>query len=117
MFWLIWNDISPGVISYEATNQSRLLSGDIPGVISFESIRRMVQRGISIADIRHALDAGEVIEDYPADYPYPSVLVLGWIDRRPLHVVAARTPEEAIIITVYEPNPLRWEQDYKRRKS
>lgn len=87
-----------------------------PLVFRVHAIERMAQRGITVQDVRRILDAGEVIEDYPSDFPYPSALVLGWIQNRPLHVVAAMAPEAKIIITVYEPDPSRWEPDFKRRK-
>lgn len=53
------------------------------------AIRRMFERHVSTEDARSVLATGEVIEDYPFDTPYPSRLVLGWRDGRPLHVVAA----------------------------
>lgn len=40
----------------------------------------------------------------------------GQIGDRSLHVVAATTPAERIVITVYEPDPIRWDADLKRRK-
>jgi len=35
-----------------------------------------------------------------------------------MHVVIAQneTENETIVITVYEPDPLKWESDFKRRK-
>jgi len=64
------------------------------------------------------LETGEVIERYPDDRPYPSRLVLGWREDRPLHVVVAEQAEAdtLIVITVYEPNPALWEDDFKRRR-
>ncbi|HEV8725662.1 MAG TPA: DUF4258 domain-containing protein [Candidatus Binatia bacterium] len=61
----------------------------------------------------------KTLEDYPDDTPYPSRLVLGWNDRRPIHVVVADNVDEQenIVITVYEPDPLEWEPDFKRRKN
>jgi hypothetical protein len=85
-------------------------------IFRVHAIERMAQRSITAGDIRRALAAGEVIEDYPADLPYPSSLVLGWIGSRPLHVVSAVAPEGRIIITVYEPDPARWQPDFKTRK-
>ncbi|MGH7938507.1 MAG: DUF4258 domain-containing protein [Bryobacteraceae bacterium] len=85
-------------------------------VFRVHAIQRMAQRGITVEDVRHVLDAGEVIEDYPNDFPYPSALVLGWKGRQAIHVVAATTPLERIVITVYEPDLTRWEPDLKRRK-
>lgn len=51
------------------------------------------------------LFAGEVIDEYPTDQPYPSVLMLGWFDDHPLHLVAAKDAMtgQCIVITVYIP--------------
>ena len=77
----------------------------------------MFQRRVSIADVHHVLAAGQIIEDYPLDTPYPSSLILGWSDGRPLHLVAAKNIQdsETIIITVYEPDPFLWTFDFRRR--
>ena len=85
-------------------------------VFRVHAIERMAQRQIDTEDVRHVLTAGEVIEDYPDDFPYPSALMLGWVAERPLHIVTAHAPESTVIITVYEPDPTRWEPDYKTRK-
>jgi len=79
----------------------------------------MFERRITVEDVEAVLDAGEVIEQYPNDTPYPSRLVLGWRGSRPLHVVAAESigENELIVITAYEPDPAQWEADCKRRKS
>lgn len=78
----------------------------------------MFQRKISVADVRHVLETGEVIESYPEDAPYPSRLLLGWSGTRPLHMVVADNVEtgESIVITVYEPDPASWGRDFRRRK-
>ncbi|MCC6764090.1 MAG: DUF4258 domain-containing protein [Deltaproteobacteria bacterium] len=78
----------------------------------------MFERGISPEDVRHVLDDGQVIEQYPDDTPYPSRLVLGWRGDRPLHVVAADIPggQEIIVVTVYEPDAIRWEAGFTKRK-
>lgn len=87
-------------------------------VFRVDAIRRMFERHISAEDARHVLKTGEVIENYPDDTPYPSRLVLGWRMSRPIHVVVAdnRDAGETIVITAYEPDPVRWERDFKRRK-
>jgi hypothetical protein len=79
----------------------------------------MFQRQVSPSDIRQVLATGEIIEDYPDDTPYPSRLVLGWCGSRPLHAVAADNKEdqETIIIAVYEPDPDRWGNGFKKRTS
>lgn len=88
-------------------------------VFRVHAIQRMYQRVISEAEVRHAIATGETVEDYPDDTPYPSRLVLGWNGRRPIHVVVADNvdEEENIVITVYEPDPLEWEPDFKRRRN
>jgi hypothetical protein len=71
------------------------------------ALRRMFERAVSVNDMREVFDHGETIADYPADTPYPSRLLLGWVGTRPLHVVAAynHAGNEAIIVPVYEPGP------------
>ena len=87
-----------------------------PLIFRVHAIQRMAPRAISTGDVRHVLDTGEVIGDYPGDHPYPSALVLGWVGGRAIHVVAATSPLGRIVITVYQPDPARWEPDFKRRK-
>ena len=79
----------------------------------------MFERRISAADVRHVLESGETIESYPDDQPYPSRLTLGSVEDRTLHVVAAENDEdlELIVITVYEPDPARWDETYRIRRT
>ncbi len=58
-------------------------------VFRVHAIQRMVQRQISVDDVRYVLATGEVLENYPDDTPYPSRLVLGSVGARYLHVVVA----------------------------
>jgi hypothetical protein len=87
-------------------------------VFRLHAIQRMFQRKISMDDVHLVVKTGEIIEDYPDDLPYPSCLILGWCNHRPVHVVAAYNMQElvAIIITVYEPDISQWEPGFKRRK-
>lgn len=80
--------------------------------------RRMFQRNISSEDVERVISQGEVIEDYPDDSPLPSILLNGKsTTNNPLHVVVAINIDEKflIIITVYEPNPVKWMNNYARR--
>jgi hypothetical protein len=83
------------------------------------AVERMVERGISVDDVLQVLDEGKEIETYPADYPYPSRLMLGWCGSRAIHVVAAdnSADNETIVVTVYEPDPDRWGPGFDRRKA
>jgi hypothetical protein len=69
-------------------------------------------------EVYEAICTSEVVEEYPDDTPYPSALLLGMTrTNRPLHIVCAYDAEgkQAIIITVYHPDPQRWDY-YRRRK-
>ncbi len=70
-------------------------------VFRVHPIQRMHQRGISVQDVRKILELGEIIEEYSDDTPYPSRLMLGWSESRPIHVVIAdnKDDEEIIVIT------------------
>lgn len=84
------------------------------------SLKRMVERGITRADVLSVIETGEIIEDYPADTPYPSALVLGFVGGRPLHAVVAFDGARAYahVVTVYEPGLDKFEPDWRtRRKS
>lgn len=78
----------------------------------------MFRRQISADEVQHVLNSGKTIEDYPDDQPFPSSLLSGFVNQRPLHVVVAedRRTGTCIIVTVYEPNPEHWEQGFERRR-
>ncbi len=80
---------------------------------------RMFTREISDKDVEYLLRRGEIIERYDDDYPLPSLLINGYTNNnRPLHLVVAvnETEEQLIIVTVYEPNPIKWLNNFSRRK-
>ena len=69
-------------------------------------------------DVFEAACHCEAIEEYQDDTPYPSALVLGFTSRgRPLHLVCAHdaSSDLIIVITVYHPDPARWD-NHRRRK-
>lgn len=86
-------------------------------VFRIHALQRMFERKIKIDDVSDVIHCGEVIEDYPDDFPYPSYLMLGWEEKRPLHVVAAdnQAGKETVVITAYEPDLKSWEKEFKRR--
>ena len=78
---------------------------------------RLFKHGIEYDNIIYAILNGEIIEQYPDDYPYPSGLILGYdVDARPLHVVAGVSADDVYLITAYYPSKDKWESDYKTRK-
>ncbi|MFZ5920762.1 MAG: DUF4258 domain-containing protein [Chloroflexota bacterium] len=86
-------------------------------IFRIHAIQRMFERKITESDVRHVIETGEIIEDYPSDLPYPSRLILGWQGNRPIHIVIARNEEaqEIIVITVYEPDTNQWSENFRRR--
>ena len=86
-------------------------------IFRVHALKRMFERRVSVDEVQAVLRNGELIADYPDDTPYPSRLVLGWVGRRPLHVVAAynAVDDETIVATVYEPDPAAWNPDFRRK--
>ena len=77
---------------------------------------RFQQRNISYTEIKQAILSGEIIEEYPNDYPYPSCLILGKTSsERILHVVTGIGENKLWLITAYIPDPTQWSDDFKKR--
>ena len=81
------------------------------------AVQRMFERKVSAEEVRYVPETGEVIEEYPDDTPYTSRLILGCYKGRLFHVVAANNhlDEEIIVITVYEPDPIEWDSECRKR--
>ena len=74
---------------------------------------------IHLEEVLQIIETGEIIEQYLDDTPYASCLLLGYTrSGRPLHLVCApvSAEERLIVITTYQPDPIRWELDLRRRK-
>jgi len=56
---------------------------------SRHAITQMFERQISKTEVEAVIDSGEEITVYPEDQPLPSSLMLGFVDKRPLHIVVA----------------------------
>jgi hypothetical protein len=82
------------------------------------AIQQMFQRKITKNDVRKVVNHGEVILEYPDDKPFPSMLILGFIKKKPVHVVFAydSLSETGYVITAYVPDSKLWEEDFKRRR-
>ena len=60
---------------------------------------------------------GEIIEDYPKDFPYHSCLIIGKTDKdKILHLVCAIGDDKLWIVTAYEPSTTEWEADFRVRR-
>ena len=69
-------------------------------VFRLHAIRRMFERKVNEADVKKVVQTGAVIENYPEDTPYPSQLMLGWCESRPLHVVVTDNKDDKEIVIV-----------------
>jgi hypothetical protein len=88
-------------------------------IFSGHAIRRMFERSIRKPDVLGVVGSGEIIAEYPDDVPFPSYLILGFANDQPVHVVVAldRRSQTCHIITVYVPDLIRWQADFKTRRS
>ncbi|MBU1957570.1 DUF4258 domain-containing protein, partial [bacterium] len=79
--------------------------------------QKMFQRNITKLEIDNVITSGKVIKEYLTDSPLPSFLLLGFNDNRPLHIVIAFNKSDyiCIIVTVYEPDPRLWKDNFTRR--
>ena len=67
-------------------------------------LERMQSRGISIPDIKNCIMNGELIEEYPTDFPYPSALIFGHkVTGEIIHVVCGLDENILYFITAYVP--------------
>lgn len=84
---------------------------------SSHCLERMQERDISRADVKKCIENGEIIEDYPEDFPHPSCLIFGYnVNNKVIHVVVGKDSEYIYIITAYIPNTTKFEDDLKTRK-
>jgi len=65
-----------------------------------------------MSDIKHVIENGEIIEQYPTDYPFPSCLIKG----ENMHIVCSIGEGRLYIITAYRPSPDSWDAEGSIRK-
>lgn len=87
-------------------------------IFRLHAFDQMIARFITEVELRQVLEEGTLIEEYPDELPYPGYLILGYVDNRPLHIVAADNEFDKVTIvrTMYEPDPDRWDSTFTRRK-
>jgi Domain of unknown function (DUF4258) len=72
---------------------------------------RMLDFHLDVSDIRAALASTEVVEEYDDE----SQLVLGRSGIQALHLVIQALDQLTFVITVYIPDPARWDPSFRRR--
>lgn len=80
-------------------------------------LERLQERDISINDVESCLQTGEIIEEYPDDFPHPSCLIFGYTrGNKVLHIVVDLDGNTIFFITAYYPDTAKFETDLKTRK-
>jgi hypothetical protein len=97
--------------------QMLVLGGDF--LISDHGFDELAKDGILPGDAVAGVATAIAIEDYPDRVRGPSVLVLQRDGNvRPIHVVwgiPAGRRNPAVLVTAYRPDPVLWDNDFKRR--
>lgn len=85
--------------------------------ITAHAQQQLKSRGISAEDVFMGFKFGEIIEQYPDDFPYPSCLILYFrINGKPVHFVCSTDNNKIYVITAYNPDLIHWEDDFKTRR-
>jgi hypothetical protein len=87
-------------------------------IFSSHAIQRMFLRSISQAEVKSTIAYGEIIQTYPDDQPFPSYLLLDFIDGRPIHVVFSydQDTDTGYVVTTYIPDPSIWQSDFRTKR-
>ena len=86
-------------------------------IVSLHCQKAIDIRDLSLDDIIETVEYGEIIMSYDDDTPYPSKLILKFVNNIPLHVVVSQDPNslQCILITAYEPDKDLWQPDFKSK--
>ena len=80
-------------------------------------LERMAERDIKRCDIKNCILNGEIIEEYPNDYPNPSLLIFGYtLENKALHVVVGFDDNFVYLVTSYFPTTEKFESNLKTRR-
>lgn len=84
--------------------------------ISMHALKAMIQRNILVDEVLEIVNNGEVIAEYLNDKPYPSYLMLHFINERPLHIVVAQEENgNCIVVTAYQPKQELWNNKFTKK--
>ena len=83
--------------------------------VTVHAHQEMVEENIVLDDVLRVLRRATVVENYPDHKRGSCCLVCGQNStERDLHVVCTTSLDIAIIITVYEPKPPKWQDPFTR---
>lgn len=89
--------------------------------VSLHGYEELAEDGLHLRDVINVMKNAALVEDYPDYAKWPCVLVLEY-DRtnQPVHVVwgiPAGRKSPAVVVTAYRPDPGKWDETWRRRKT
>lgn len=86
---------------------------------SKHAVDQSILRQVQVQEVREVIANGQVIEDYPNDKYGPSCLISGLTQaRRPIHIQCSYPSRPLVrIITLYQPDPQKWNEDFTQRRN
>ena len=86
---------------------------------SKHAVDQSIIRQIRLHEIGEAIANGQIIEDYPNDKYAPSCLICGITQTgRTIHIQTSYPSRPLVkIITVYEPDPNKWNDNFTVRRT
>ncbi|MBU7584408.1 MAG: DUF4258 domain-containing protein [Nostoc sp. TH1S01] len=87
-------------------------------VFSRHAIQQMFFRRITQQEVQQVINSGEVIEENPSDTPFPSYLILDFVNGKPIHVVFSydELSDTGYVVTAYIPDSNLWTDNFRKRR-
>jgi hypothetical protein len=87
-------------------------------VFSSHAIQQMFFRRITKQSVRMVITYGTIIEENLDDQPFPSYLILDFMEGKPIHVVLSynKLTDTGYVVTAYIPSPDLWTNNYQKRR-
>ena len=88
-------------------------------LVSQHALQKFANEQLLIGSVLEGVATGRLLEDYPTYHKGPAVLILQSDENgRPLHSVwgiPKGKSEPAVLVTIYRPDPDRWNGEFTQR--